>query len=574
MTQFKITPAVDAAREFLEISADFTNPLELVREAISNSLDADATEILLGFHTQREHGLRVLHIEITDNGSGMDREELQAFFDLGNSTKRNNPNTIGEKGHGTKVFFNCQSIELETVKGGARRLARMAQPFASLHEGELPIADVQESEAGDEPSGTRIVIKGFNNNNGDKFTHGRLKDYIKWFTKFGSVELEFGQDRYKGCTVKLKGLDVQETETLHFGHHFPENSPRIEKLFDEYLVSAPDFYCKKIKKSGQLKRYPDVRYDAIFCIEGNKVKQSYNVMLRRPGYTPPAGGYTVQDRYGLWVCKDFIPIERKNEWISTKGTEYTRLHAFINCQDFSLTANRGSVANTQAEIIEDVQEAVLAIYEDLITGDDWREIEWLESEVEAHKTLDKESKDFRWRQERANAANVAELDGVTLVEPSRESGVYALLVQLSVLRPELFPFELVDYDTHSGIDVIVKNRDNVPVIGSALYYVELKSILKNQMNHSFGSIANIVCWDTLVKNGEKVADLAGEERTMQVVAPEKDAPYTGYFLIKDRKQPIQVFVLKDYLKEKLGLEFRPRTQDNTVESFARIRAKK
>lgn len=572
MTQFKITPAVDAAREFLEISADFTNPLELVREAISNSLDANATEIILGFHTRKEQGLRVLHIIASDNGAGMDRAELQAFFDLGNSTKRNNPNAIGEKGHGTKVFFNCQSIEVETVKDGARLLARMVQPYASLHEGELPIADVQESEADDQPNGTRVVIKGFNNNNGDKFTHERIKDYIKWFTKFGSIELEFGHERYAACTVRLKGLDAEEFETLRFGHHFPENSPRIEKLFDEFLVSAPDFYCKKIKRSGQLKRYPDVKYDAIFCIEGNKVKQSYNGMLRRPGYTPPAGGYTVQERYGLWVCKDFIPIERKNEWISTKGTEFTRLHAFINCQDFSLTANRGSVANTQSEIIEDVHEAVRAIYDDLITGDDWREIEWLESEVDAYRTLDKESKDFRWRQARANAANVAKLEGITLVEPTRESGVYALLVQLCVIRPDLFPFELVDYDTHSGIDVIVKHRDNVPVIGSALYYVELKSVLKNQMNHSFVNIFSIVCWDTTVKNGEKMTDLAGEERTMQVIAPEKDEPYTGYFLAKDRKQSIQVFVLKDYLKEVLGLEFRPRTKDNVVQAFAPVRA--
>ena len=182
--------------------------------------------------------------------------------------------------------------------------------------------------------------------------------------------------------------------------------------------------------------------------------------------------------------------------------------------------------------------------------------------------VEKETKDFGWRQDRANSANVAELDDVILVEPTRESGVYALLVQLCVLRPDLFPFELIDYDTYSGIDVIVKHRDKVPVIGSALYYVELKSTLKNQMNHSFGNMFSIVCWDTTVKNGEKVTDLAGEERTMQVIAPDKAAPYPGYFLVRDRKQSIEVFVLKDYLKEMLGLEFRPRTKDNVVQALS------
>ena len=35
-----LTPQVDQTREFLEIANDFANPLDLVREAISNSYDA------------------------------------------------------------------------------------------------------------------------------------------------------------------------------------------------------------------------------------------------------------------------------------------------------------------------------------------------------------------------------------------------------------------------------------------------------------------------------------------------------------------------------------------------------
>src|SRR5882672_10520544 len=105
MDQYQIIPKVDAVREFLEIAGDFTNPLELVREAISNSLDAGATQITLDFTAQKEAGSHILQIRIVDNGHGMDRDELQSFFDLGRSEKRNDPDLIGEKGHGTKVFF-------------------------------------------------------------------------------------------------------------------------------------------------------------------------------------------------------------------------------------------------------------------------------------------------------------------------------------------------------------------------------------------------------------------------------------------------------------------------------------
>jgi hypothetical protein len=97
------------------------------------------------------------------------------------------------------------------------------------------------------------------------------------------------------------------------------------------------------------------------------VKQNYNTMLRRPGYTAPPGGYTVQDRYGIWLCKDFIPIEQKNAWIGTRGTEFTKFHAFFNCQELSLTANRGSSKNTPTAILEDIQEAVARIYDDIIS---------------------------------------------------------------------------------------------------------------------------------------------------------------------------------------------------------------
>ena len=118
----------------------------------------------------------------------MDATELQSFFDLGNSNKRNDPASIGEKGHGTKVFFNCTQISVVTIKNGTLLTAEMSQPFATLHDGKLPTAEVKEAKTPD----TLIVIKGFNNNQGELFTHDRLRDYVKWFTKFGSYESKFG----------------------------------------------------------------------------------------------------------------------------------------------------------------------------------------------------------------------------------------------------------------------------------------------------------------------------------------------------------------------------------------------
>ncbi len=566
MSSFQIRPKVDETQEFIEIANDFSNPLDLVREAISNSFDANAHRIEILFSVLQEFGEKILQIKLKDDGEGMDREGLQSFFDLGNSLRRNNSEAIGEKGHGTKVYFNSSEIKVITTKNGITYTATMKEPFKKLFNREIPIVDVSESDTTDGSIGTEIIIKGYNNNRRNKFTHEILRDYILWFTKYGSSEQAFGINTHADTTVLLKGLNQDEAELLTFGHPFPEASNNISDLFDEHLIHAPDYYSKKVIRTGQLKNFPDISFEAIFSIEGNKVKYSYNPMIRRSGYQAPTGSYSVQERYGLWLCKDFIPIQRKNEWITYKGSEFTKFHAFFNCQDLWLTANRGSVENTPVEILEDIKLAAEDIYREIVEGDEWREISWLEEEAVAYRTVEKERKDFAWRIKKANKANVVEYKGQTLIEPNRESGVLALLLQLSILEPNLFPFYIVDYDTHSGIDVIAKGDNTTPIQYSKLYYVEFKHFLTGQQfNHSFDNLHSIVCWDTDVKHDDVIKDLSGEERKMQIVQSGTGSSYTKYLLDNLTKvHKIEVFVLKDYLKEKLGIEFRPRTASSAV----------
>jgi hypothetical protein len=49
-----IKPLVNSEAEFLEIASDFGNPLEIVREAISNSIDSRATNIKISFTVEPE----------------------------------------------------------------------------------------------------------------------------------------------------------------------------------------------------------------------------------------------------------------------------------------------------------------------------------------------------------------------------------------------------------------------------------------------------------------------------------------------------------------------------------------
>lgn len=566
--EITIEPKVDSAQEFIEIALDFSNPLDLVREAISNAFDAEADNIVLEFSVIQEYGEKVLKIEIEDNGTGMDEKGLASFFDLGNSLRRGDENSIGEKGHGTKVFFNSRKIEVITVKDEKKYHAVMNEPSRELFERRIPKVKVTIDDDETVPSGTSICIWGYNNNRRDKFTHDQLKDYILWFTKFGSIEREFGIEKNSNVKLKFKGIDRRDFEELEYGHVFPKESKKVSDLFDKYIVEAPKWYCKKFIKTGSLKNMPEIEYHAIFVIEGTKVKYGYNPMIRRSGYNAPAGAYTIQERYGLWLCKDFMPIQRKNEWITTKGSEYTKFHAFINCQDLRLTANRGSIENTPSEVLQDLMDVVKEMYINITQSADWMDIEWLESEVTAYNTAEKERKDFEWRIDKVNRAKVADFNGIHLIEPQRESGVFTIFMQLSSYDSGLFPFTIIDYDTHSGIDVIVKAKHDIPIKSSKLYYVEFKNYLTKDFNHSFENLHSIICWDINLKdlkNNDEVIDIANQRRTLKIIQPEHEGDYTRYYLDSMRSgRKIEVFVLKYYLKEKLGIEFVPRTEKSTI----------
>ena len=75
-----IRPKVNETQEFIEIAFDFSNPLDLIREAISNSFDAKATEMKISFKTISDCGEKILKITLEDNGVGMDMKGLQSFL--------------------------------------------------------------------------------------------------------------------------------------------------------------------------------------------------------------------------------------------------------------------------------------------------------------------------------------------------------------------------------------------------------------------------------------------------------------------------------------------------------------
>jgi hypothetical protein len=218
------------------------------------------------------------------------------------------------------------SNSITDKKSGVSMLAVSHGHLERIHDtlsGTPPQYDATQQPNG--PVGTEIKIFGYNHNDGSKLGHDQLRDYILWFTKFGSIEpllwttfqkYAATQGRLGGLRLRLRGLGFDpskhagdataKAETLHFGHIFPQecfDGKTLRERAKAKKASPTDFYCRRFVREDPLKRFPGFRWQAVFSIEGNRVKYE-NPMVRRQGYAAPPGAYKVAERYGIWVCKD------------------------------------------------------------------------------------------------------------------------------------------------------------------------------------------------------------------------------------------------------------------------------
>lgn len=557
----KLTPQVNSEAEFLEIASDFGNPLEIIREAISNAIDAKAAQMSISFSVEEIDGAPMLVIRIADDGIGMTHQILsQDFWGLGFSTSRNFKDKIGEKGHGTKIYLRSETVTVRTQHAEGAFESHCERPMRALTRGvahEPYIRTIDNFRSG---TGTEIEIVGYNQNERSSFVRDIVKDYIYWFTKFGSVEGMFATSALENFKLRLKCLDHEDFEELRFGHIFPPEQSDIEKLFEQYGANAADFFVKHYVKTDRLKELPEVTYQLIISVEGDQVKRDYNPMIRERR-SRQSGRYKVLDRYGLYLCKDFIPIQKINDWISGFGTgsnSFTLLHGFINCQRLKLTANRGSIANTDPKIIEELKKAVQEQLDLINTDLSKRGIFTLFQWQSEERTLAQEKADFESRTKSLPSRRVAIWKDRTFLEPRNEAELFGLFMQIYAAEPQLFDFEPLDYNTNRGIDVVARNRSKNKISESTFWYVEFKYLLRRELNHGFKYLRWIVCWDfekSIKADSEFSAIQEPDARQLEL---SKNNGKTLYFLnSKSAAVKIQVIRLKQYLEEHLGIIFQP-----------------
>lgn len=334
-----IRPRVNEAREFLEIAKDVKDPKEIIREALSNSWDAGASKISLKFELARITGTnkKKIMVSIEDDGEGMGSNvrdgigtsEIEDFFNLGDSHKAFG--SIGTKGHGTKIYYKSQGIVVDTWKNGVHIHAETeVPPWESLKQGIVPTYKYDEDTI--DGKGTAIFIDGFEGKQSEFSSAEKLIEYIFWYTTIGSFGHYFGSPRR--MSVELKPTGLYKPISIDFGFKFPNENIDLSKGTENYckLFGPINIDC------GVTEEEVNVTINIVGAIMG----ETYRDELVPHTY----------EMMGLWLCKDFIRVERNNQIIEKAfgGQYYYRQFLiFANCQQFDLTANRNNIRSGQEE---------------------------------------------------------------------------------------------------------------------------------------------------------------------------------------------------------------------------------
>ena len=491
-----IRPRVNEAREFLEIAKDFKDAKEIIREALSNSWDAGAKLVKMKFDLVRLPGTRAkkIMVEIVDDGEGMSSErrqdvepsEIEGFFNLGDSLKPHG--SIGSKGHGTKIYYKSQGIAVDTWKNGQHIHAETeVPPWVTLKSGKVPTYRYSENSDSN-GTGTRILVDGFIAKQNEFRSLDALIQYIQWYTVLGSFGRYF--DNPRTMDVDIKAAESYSPVRVSFGFEFPNEHTDLEQGADNVckLIGPETLDCGETEDGKRVK----VQFVGALLGESLRdiVPHTYSHM-------------------GLWLCKDFIRIERSNEILEDVfgGQYYYRsMLLFANCQEFDLTANRNNIRKDQEEFdiaVKGIRDYCRSIWcNDYVKeyfkakkADDDREMERKKKEESEQKYAQKN----RERAERINrykgrpTLNVGNLVSPPIKEPTNESETALLLQAMVSSKHPGIDFVIGDYNTTVGVDMVVETSDKqVPTIKFAEIVFSLDNLFK--WSHPPDGYHLVVCY--------------------------------------------------------------------------------
>ena len=525
------TSSVSQASVLRQAVLNTSSSLELLREAVSNAVDAEARHIAIDLINR---GGDIWDITIEDDGNGMEDQHLMAFFNAGETVKDFPVLAIGEKGLGSKTTFVAKKVVVESIRKGTKDvlIGIMVDPLNYLERDQMPVWDMERNPQAHSkkigvPHGTRVMldsvrISSFNGKKTEELHEiaNRTFHYLRSLCATGTVKNRHAQKKHIIDSVMNVGTIPQVTLHVTKDGHPPVNlgpepgvypmpdanpapstGPVIEgvECKSKNFCDLYDFHRSKTLSVGG--SVITVHYDGTAIIAGEQVRQE---MLRYE----LKQGWTQKSQMGMHLCKDFIPL-RVDTSLSRElagGEYYYEFKIFLNCQSFQLNADRNVITNEETDEVSWIWE-------------DFRQYVWpnIEAKYKAYADLartetaaiDARRKTEAAKQLKADYASLSQLPlskkGAELAfvkEPIKEADVshlFAMMIQSGHYSQELAPLMRFGRYIDDSTDIICE------VSGGSEWLVEVERRLPSLFNHKhpMTSYEAVVVWELGgMKNGD------------------------------------------------------------------------
>ncbi|WP_053956223.1 ATP-binding protein [Inediibacterium massiliense] len=494
-------PKVKDTSVFREIAQNIVNPLEILREAISNSHDAEAKNISI-IVFRNDMGKFVL--EIQDDGNGMDLEEIHRFFNLGDSNK--NKIGIGEKGLGTKIYFKSDRITIFSQNKNKKACkVVMEKPWKYLCNDTIPeyTVEILDSKAG--RGGTTVSIEGYMIDNPERyFNFETIKDYILWFTAAGSFKTYFAHytelNKYVQNMQVAPRIFIEDKIARRKGeiggvHRFsqPNENPKVDVNEVTYKKSVN--YCRHF---GPFHRATNINGEYIsFQMYG-----TISGLNCRRRICKLKQGETLKSRFGIYLAKDFIPLMKKNNLMTDPN--YHHYHILINSQIFELTADRNNISNQEDPKVKWVfSQARKIIREEIIPLAEQGYFKLRKNE-EAEYNRTEKIKKINMRLDCFDNIDNLYIRELPILKPPYNEAQVALLFAVIMSNPKIsdtmrYISKIGDYSHQSTTDMICLDHDNNKVLVEVEY--KLSNLFKH--DHPYETFDYVVCWEVDLDINEK-----------------------------------------------------------------------
>jgi len=250
-----------------------------IREYIQNAVDSEASKIEI----QNEDGVR---IRISDNGYGMDKNELQQALYFGLSSK---DNKIGWRGIGIySAIPNCRTISINTKKKGSDKKLHIDIMCDEIRKRYLDNSsiekilgigipkEIEEFDDEDFEYGTEIVLNEIEPSQRIFFENDKLKRNLEMVLPLPINPIN---NKFKEEIVKnLNKYNINEPKF----EIFYNNEKLFRPPFDESVFDGDSFICgiKKAKDNTNL-----FVYWVIISYDNKNLKDSSGFLLKKNQFT-------------------------------------------------------------------------------------------------------------------------------------------------------------------------------------------------------------------------------------------------------------------------------------------------